>query len=211
MSIDHNPTPTLTVIPNIFDRDREQSALIPGQTVFESLPEIVRPDGSWVVVENGRVLSPEEWQARLVTPATELTVYPVVDNSPGMRIGIGVALIALAILSYGASLPANVALMAGAMGAGLVLGGVQQLMMAPPQSAITPSLTSDNGGSPTYGFGGITNSTRIGAPIPIVFGRHSAFPPIDAVEYPSAWMDVKDLELKNEPIISDEFELMEAA
>lgn len=217
-SIISTAEPTITVIPNVFEPRRLTQSLEPGRTIAESLPEPVQPDGSWIVIENGRLLSHQEWQTRLVTRDTELICYPFVENSPGVRIGVGVGLIALALASGGAFAPALgsfgpawLPMMAGTMGAGLVLGGVQALMMSPPGRAVTPSLTSDAGGSPTYGFGGITNSTRIGAPIPLVYGHQSAFPPLEAFEQPSAGTDVEDVDVRNEPVIDDdEYQLVAA-
>src|SRR5579884_1273082 len=162
----------LTVIDSVFEPERASRHTVEiqfGRTVAEVLPERVKPDGSWVVVEGGRVLSPEEWQARLITPGVEIVCYPVMNNDVA-RIAIGAVLVIAAVVAAQPELALigfNTALFIGSVGAGLAVGGLQGLLMGPPKLAVTPSLTSDGGGSPTYGFGGITNGTRIGAPIPV--------------------------------------------
>lgn len=168
----------LTVIDNVLDvgARRIQTPITIGRTVAEILPERVTPESDWVVIENGKILEPHEWH-HLITPGMEIICYPRMRNDFA-RIGIGAAFITLAILQpeFLAAYPA-MGMFLGATGAGLAIGGVTNLLMGPPKNPSVPSLTSgDQGGSPTYGFGGIQNSTRIGAPIPVVYGTHKAFP-----------------------------------
>lgn len=164
----------LTVIDNVLDvgAQRVRTPITIGRTVAEVLPEQVTPESDWVVIENGKVLEPSEWQ-RLITPGTELICYPCMRNDT-VRIALGAVLLVAAVATGQVeSIPAFLPLFLGATGAGLAVGGVTNLIMGPPNKAATPSLTSgDQGGSPTYGFGGITNSTRIGAPIAVVYGSH---------------------------------------
>ncbi len=55
-----------------------------------------------------------------------------------------------------------------AMGGAMMLGGVIQ-MLSPQPAGLAKSQDSDN--TPSYAFGGVTNTTAQGLPVPVLYGR----------------------------------------
>lgn len=174
--------PELVVLDSVLDpsrAERQRSALSVGKTVAAVLPERVTPDGSWVVIENGRLLHPDEWASRLITPTTELTCYPRMNGAVG-RIVAGAFLMIVGTALAIASAPAGGMFGWGPwsaglalMGAGMAVGGIGELLTPVSVMSPTPQLSSgDQSGSATYGFSGISNSTRVGTPIGVVYGTH---------------------------------------
>lgn len=141
------------------------------------LCEVVPPDcliGEWVAVDGGRVLARDEWARHLLTPGAEVIVYPRISGTIG-KIVSGIVFPPLGV--YWAlreiGTPSWVA--------GLLTGGfigmqafptIENIMAGKPSAQNVPVTSSDLNSSPTYGFGGIQNSTRLGAPIPVVYGEH---------------------------------------
>jgi predicted phage tail protein len=170
------PTAELALIARPLDgaASAERVAIEPGRYVSEVLPAQVTAE-AWVVVASGRVLDPPEWPRHLILPGTELLCYPRYGNFGKLAnkflIG-GIAFAAGLMLSFTPAAPLGMFLMA--MGAGMAAGGASQLLMGKPGDPASPSGSSvgDQAGSPTYGFAGIQNSTRVGAPIPVVYGTH---------------------------------------
>ena len=171
---------TLTVLRNPLDtrcwaRDTmtvESGALAPLQTV---LPTYCAPDGSWVVIENGRLIPADEWSLRCTTPGAELIIYPVLHGAVAQII-TGVVLMAagagLFFVTGGAAAPWGIGLML--MGAGMIVGGSATLIIGSPSM---PQIAAFGGAgaessSPTFGFQGIRNSTQVGSPIGVVYGTH---------------------------------------
>ena len=108
----------------------------------------------------------------------DISIVPVVAGAGGAaaRILLGVALVALSFVSFGAGAFAGVGV-AGAfgssalfgIGASLVLGGVAQLLTPVPKVPQGPG--SDNDPRKTYNFSGIQQTSRQGVPVPIVYGK----------------------------------------
>lgn len=154
-------------------RSREVLACQAGQWLHEALPADCRPE-TWVAVDAGRVLTAEEWTDRLLVPGDELIVYPRLQGTVG-KIVSGIIFPPLGVywaLRY-AGLPS--------WASGLLTGGligmqyfpsIENIMSGKPSPPNVPKATSDLAGSNTYGFSGIVNGTRIGAPIPVVYGEH---------------------------------------
>lgn len=112
----------------------------------------------------------------------DVKIIPVVSGAGAVgRIIAGVALVAFALLIPGAAFGAvlagqissgvgNALLVAGnialSVGASLVLGGVAQLLTPTPK-------TSKDEGDPrkSFAFSGVQNTSRIGLPVPIVYGE----------------------------------------
>lgn len=168
---------TVTMLDNPFEpelRPDRHSEQIPwGLTIEETLPERVRRDPSWLVIENGKVLPREEW-SRLCGPGTELLCAPMPGDGVG-RILAGVVLMAGAFALGPAGfglIGATGAWGIGLAGAGLFVGGAADLIIGAPKLPALALGRGDFEGSPTYGFEGIQNTTRIGAPIPVVYGTH---------------------------------------
>jgi len=110
----------------------------------------------------------------------EVRIVPVVVGAGGAtgKILIGVALIALSAISFGAgtafagafgatAAPGSVALFG--IGASLVLGGVAQLLSPVPKVAQGVDTQSDPRKS--YSFSGIQQTSRQGVPVPVVYGK----------------------------------------
>lgn len=87
------------------------------------------------------------------------------------QIFLGVGLIALSFLSFGAAplLGTLGAKLAFGVGAQLVLGGVAQLLTPVPR----PLSGDDSNGDPrkSYSFSSVQQTSRAGVPVPIVFGE----------------------------------------
>lgn len=138
-------------------------------------PELVK--GHYRVSLGDYDLSEDELQA----PAgqQEIKLIPVVAGAGAVgRIIAGVALVALAFVSFGAGAFAGLGA-AGAfgssvlftVGASLVLGGVAQLL-TPVPTISSPSMTNTNKDPrKSYSFSGIQNTSRQGLPVPIVYGE----------------------------------------
>lgn len=148
---------------------REPVACRPGQWLTEVLPaECLQ--GDWVAVESGRVLARAEWEQTLLVPGSELLVYPRLGKGDTLKIITGIVFPPLGVYwgLRAAGLPT--------WAAGLLTGGigmlVENMVAGKPGPSNVPTTSSDLAGSNTYGFGGIGNGTRIGAPIPVVYGEH---------------------------------------
>ena len=108
-----------------------------------------------------------------------IRIIPVIDGAGGTfaKIGIGIALIAAAILFPAGGLLASSAFTLGSaavpivmgIGVSLVLGGVADLLSPTPKMSSGDDSTNDPRKS--YSFSGIQNVTRQGVPVPIVYGE----------------------------------------
>ena len=108
-----------------------------------------------------------------------IRIIPVIAGagSAAAKIGIGIALIAAAILfpvggalaSSAFTLGAAAATAIGSIGASLVLGGVAQLISPTPK--ISSGEDSTNDPRKSYSFSGIQNVARQGVPVPVVYGE----------------------------------------
>lgn len=105
-----------------------------------------------------------------------IKIVPVIvgaGNNPWVRIIVGAAII---YFSGGLASGAVAAGMTGAtagtfvaIGASLVLGGVSQLLFAPPEVKMTQDQGVTN--APSYSFDGSVNTTRQGNPVSVGYGR----------------------------------------
>lgn len=170
----------VTISDFVLDHDRfERASYTVGSydgRLKSILPEKVLRDPNWTVVENGRVIPPEEWE-KLCLPGSEVYCYPTPQDAT-TRVVLGSLLILAAFaagpLGWG-MIGANAAWFVGAIGTGLAIGGASELIIGPPDLPQIPTFGSSGGNqetSPTYGFEGIQNSTRVGAPIGVVYGKH---------------------------------------
>lgn len=113
----------------------------------------------------------------------EIKIIPVIAGAGAVgRILLGVALVAFAIafapvgagflsagLAAGGSaftLGAAASVAIGSLGAALVIGGVAQLLAPTPRTG-----REDNDPRRSFSFSGIQNTSRIGVPVPIVYGE----------------------------------------
>ena len=128
--------------------------------------------------------------------SNELILVPIVAGSGGAgKILIGVALVALSFVTFGASAAFAGVLTAGAfgsvalatLGASLILGGVSQLLSPQPQFSPlgnnrfgSAEATSTDGpqsivrgsdGRQSYAYTGAANTVGVGATIPVAYGE----------------------------------------
>ena len=130
----------------------------------------------------GRQHIGEENVADLVLPLGDREVFsiaPVIAGAGAIgRIALGAGLIAGAFLVPGLGLSLGsvsifgtslgvVSAGIGAIGAGLVLGGVADLISPPPQ----PQALKEQEQLESFTFSGIVNVSRQGIPVPVVLGR----------------------------------------
>lgn len=117
----------------------------------------------------------------------EISITPVIAGAGAVgRILLGVALIGLSFINFGATAfagaggPGGLAMFGGTgaawgsvalfgIGASLALGGVAQLLS--PVPTIPQGAGSDQDPRKTYNFSGIQQTSRQGTPVPIVYGK----------------------------------------
>lgn len=155
------------------ERSRETVLCDVGRWLSEAVPADCLA-GDWVAVDGGRVLSRQEWESHLLVPGAEIVLYPRLRGTIG-KIVSGIVFPPLGV--YWALRHAGMPTWAS----GLLTGGlagfqafpaIENIMAGRPTAANIPSTSSDLEASNTYGFGGISNGTRVGAPIPVVYGEH---------------------------------------
>lgn len=101
-----------------------------------------------------------------------IKIVPVLAGAakdPTIGIIVGTLIIIASVVSfqyYGVS--AGVALMAGSMGAGLVVGGISQLLAGTPKA---PDISEKEANRPSFLFNGVVNTTSQGHPVPVGYGR----------------------------------------
>lgn len=130
-------------------------------------PELAQ--GHYRVTAGGYELSEDELSHP--TGQQEIRIVPVVAGAGAVgRIIAGVALIALAaFVPLGAIGAFNIGTAVMSIGASLVLGGVAQLLTPVPRLPQGPDTQDDP--RKTFSFSGIQNSSRMGTPVPVVYGR----------------------------------------
>jgi len=155
------------------DRSREMLPCPAGRWLSEAVPADCHV-GDWVAVDGGRVLARQEWDTHILVPGAEIVLYPRLRGTIG-KIVSGVVFPPLGV--YWALRHVGMPTWAS----GLLTGGlvgmqafptIENMMAGRPTAANVPTSSSDLQSSNTYGFSGITNGTRIGAPIPVVYGEH---------------------------------------
>lgn len=111
----------------------------------------------------------------------EIKIVPVVAGAGGAtaRILLGVALIALSFVSFGAAGTAFAGIGAAggaagstalfSLGGALLLGGVAQLLSPVPK--IPQGVDTQGDPRKSYSFSGIQQTSRQGVPVPIVYGK----------------------------------------
>lgn len=116
--------------------------------------------------------------------AAAIVIGPAAGGFLGLGAGLGGATGAGAAVSMGL-VGGAFATAVGAVGAALVLGGVSQLLSPTPQiGQIGPASTGGGGGfrpkttegteldpQESYSFSGIQNTSRMGLPVPVVYGE----------------------------------------
>lgn len=119
--------------------------------------------------------------AGIALVATAIVIGPAAGGFLGLGAGLGGATGAGTAISMGL-VGGGFATAVGAVGASLILGGVAQLLSPTPQigsigpassSAFRPNSTEGTELDPqeSYSFSGIQNTSRMGLPVPVVYGE----------------------------------------
>jgi predicted phage tail protein len=120
----------------------------------------------------------------VLMPCRRLIIAPVVTGSGAVgRILIGVALVALAFVSFGAPGTAFAGFAAGkgfALGSGILFSLGASLVLTGVASLLTPAvrLESDSERKDSFLFDRAAELTSQGAPVPILYGRFLAGSPL---------------------------------
>ena len=112
-------------------------------------------------------------QLSLNGSAEDIRIMPVVVGSKQagvFQVILGAAMIAAAFFTGGASIAAWGAVSTGLAisGVSMALGGVIQ-MLSPQAGGLASKQDADNKAS--YAFGGVTNTTAQGNPVPLLYGK----------------------------------------
>lgn len=157
-------------------------ALIANRPDFEAhLLKHNRP-GYHVFIGPDPIKKPDELGYPLGRQA--IKIVPVVAGAKDQTLGIiiGVVLIAAAVISQqyqllpvifeGMTVATATAINVGVgfMGAGMVVGGVSQLLAGTPKSP-DPSTFEEAAKKPSFFFNGPVNTTQQGLPVPVCYGR----------------------------------------
>ena len=164
---------TLLPDPLHTERGRRVIPCTPGQWLSEVVPDCCTV-GQWVAVDGGRVLTREQWSTHLLVPGSDIVVYPRLTGGDTLKIVTGIIFPPLGVYwgLRAAGLPTWASGLLAGGPFGFAFTAIENIMAGKPSPANVPSTSSDLSASATYGFSGIQNSTRVGAPIPVVYGKH---------------------------------------
>lgn len=145
---------------------RALCVIVPG---FERFLNTSKQRGlTYAVFSGKRNLNDSELSMDLST--ADIRIAPVIIGSKRggvFQTILGVALVAVgAVASYFGGGAVGVPLMQ--FGAAMALGGVVQ-MLSPQTTGLASKQSADNKAS--YAFGGVTNTTAQGNPVPLLYGR----------------------------------------
>lgn len=145
------------------------------------IPEFrsVLAEGQWSIVkgnlEEGCSLSEEELM--LSGSYDEIHILPAISGSGGKfgQIILGTVLIGAAIFTAGGSLAVTSwgfgAKALGSVGAGLVLGGVSQMLIQAPSTSGGYADRESPDERPSFLFDGPVNTSTQGLPVPLIYGE----------------------------------------
>lgn len=164
---------TLLPDPLHTERGRRVIPCAPGQWLSEVVPDCCTV-GQWVAVDGGRVLTREQWATHLLVPGSDIVVYPRLTGGDTLKIVTGIIFPPLGVYwgLRAAGLPTWASGLLAGGPFGFAFTAIENVMAGKPSPANVPSTSSDLSASATYGFAGIQNSTRVGSPIPVVYGWH---------------------------------------
>ncbi|OAZ95573.1 tail assembly protein [Enterobacter asburiae] len=145
---------------------RALCVIVPG---FERFLNTSKQRGlTYAVFSGKRNLNDDELS--MVQSTADIRIAPVILGSKRggvFQTILGVALVAVgAVASYFGGGAVGVPLMQ--FGAAMALGGVVQ-MLSPQTTGLASKQSADNKAS--YAFGGVTNTTAQGNPVPLLYGR----------------------------------------
>lgn len=131
-------------------------------------------DGEWRVLVGGKAQSLKQIHHPL---DADISLVPVVGGAGGLgKIILGAALIAASFYLPGAtyfsamsSFSIDASAIAMGIGTSMVLGGISQVLFAPPKANSANSEPADT--RPSYVFNGPVNTTGQGNPVPVCYGQ----------------------------------------
>ena len=112
-----------------------------------------------------------------VGTSKSIKIIPIIGGKGGLgKVIVGAALIVASAYLPGStyfsamsSFSINASAIASSIGWSMVLGGVSQMLFAPPKVKINNGERPEN--LPSYAFAGAVNTTGQGNPVPICYGR----------------------------------------
>ena len=132
-------------------------------------------EGSYRVLAGGSRELELEQTAWPISQKESLRIVPVVQGRNGLgKVLLGAALIgfSLAFPQFGAftigGWSSSISAIAGNIGVSLVLGGVSQMLFAPPSP---PKNVDRPENKPSFAFDGAVNTAAQGNPVPVCYGR----------------------------------------
>ena len=131
-------------------------------------------DGEWRVLVGGKAQSIKQIHNPL---DADISLVPVIGGAGGLgKIILGAALIAASFYLPGAtyfsamsSFSIDASAIAMGIGTSMVLGGISQVLFAPPKASSSNSEPADT--RPSYVFNGPVNTTGQGNPVPVCYGQ----------------------------------------
>jgi predicted phage tail protein len=145
-----------------------------------------------IFIDGAEVIDPEHYVLQTADHVTLIALPQGGGNNSTLKTIIGaIAMVVIAVVSYGAGAAASAALVGsyGATTAGMIGLGVQMSIMMvgmlainaliPPPALNTNSLSQQKAAN-TYGFGGQSNVARHYQPVLKLYGTHRIFPAIAA-------------------------------
>jgi predicted phage tail protein len=144
---------------------------------YKDFKESIIQDGqaAYKILAGGENRSNPE--ALHVGTSRHLKIIPTIAGKGGFgKILLGAALIVASFylpgttyFSASSSFSINASAIASGIGTALVLGGVSQLLFAPPKAPSNQGERAEN--KPSYSFSGAVNVTGEGNPVPLAYGR----------------------------------------
>jgi predicted phage tail protein len=140
---------------------------------FKNFAKVIA-DGQWRVLVGGKAQSLKQIENPL---DADISIVPAVGGAGGLgKIILGAALIAASFYLPGmtyfsaySSFGIDAASIAKGVGTSMVLGGVSQMLFAPPKANSANSEPADT--RPSYVFNGPVNTTGQGNPVPVCYGQ----------------------------------------
>lgn len=184
---------TFNLVTNPFHptRDRVQKK-IKGSHTVSSLVKTQKVDLSkpTICYYNGKPLLRKEWEGTVIRKRDVVTfIHLPQGGGGGSNVLRVVMVIALAVVTAGVgAIMAGAgygAMAVGATTAAISIGGSMLInaLIPPPKPPTTGGMGSTPSASPTYSLQAQGNQARIGAPVPVIYGKHMVYPDFAAMPY----------------------------
>lgn len=151
------------------------------QIVASVIPDAALHANIEVFIGDHRI-PPERWHVVKPKPGSIVSINVLPDGGNGLRIGLQIGVLALAIASSYFTGPAGFGLVsasgAALIGAGVSIAGTLAINYFVPPPTAKPITADTKQDSPTYAFGGATNAFRAWSPVPHLLGTFRFAPPL---------------------------------